>query len=443
MLDEAERQDDERADVASAGRRLSLVTVDQVLSSVSNVLALIWAAHALAPADFGRFSLVMMIYWVAQIALRGTISTTVLVHPEDADTRPRAVLASAAALSGATGVLCLLAGWALVATGSELGWPVVAMGVTLPLLLIHDVGRYLAIARQRPAGAIVLDTIWIVLLVAGFAAAFVLDESDLTWIVLAWAVPGSIAAMVVFVQYGAPAGPWRSWLRERWDFSWRSLVSGLSASGTALLTASLMTLVSDALAVAAFRAATLLAAPSTAVQMAVATSAAADVARDRDVPGAYWKHLRRAIAISTVVGVVNLVVLVFLPDAAGRAVLSDSWDVVEPLMLAVSLKVLLMSAQSGVRAALIGRHHIQVAMWTDVVSIVLVGVTMVVGAALGDAEGALWGMAVGTGISTVCWWIALAWKGRGDAPDADQLREQREARAQHGRRRATGKRARR
>jgi hypothetical protein len=42
---------------------------------------------------------------------------------------------------------------------------------------------------------------------------------------------------------------------------------------------------------------------------------------------------------------------------------------------------------------------------------------MVVGAAWGDAEGALWAMAVGTGVSTVCWWIAVIWKGRGPLPD--------------------------
>ena len=134
---------------------------------------------------------------------------------------------------------------------------------------------------------------------------------------------------------GAPTGGGFAWLRERWDFSWRSMVSGLSASGTALATASLMTLFSSPIAVAAFRAATLLGAPSTAVQMAVGTSAAADIAREREDPRAVWRHVRRAILIATVVGVLNLVVLVFLPDVVGHAVLGEAWDIVEPLMLEI------------------------------------------------------------------------------------------------------------
>ncbi|KRA38572.1 MULTISPECIES: hypothetical protein [unclassified Nocardioides] len=428
--------------VASADRRLSLVTVDQLLSSVSNIAALIWAAHVLAPADFGRFSLVMMVYWVAQVALRSMISTTVLVHPEDADNQPRAILSSTLALSLFTGVLCVVPGLALAAVDSPLGMPIIVLGALLPLLLVHDVGRYLAIARQRPAGAVSLDLIWVVLMVATFGATIALDRTTLSWLIFAWALPGGIASLWVFAQNGLPAGAWRTWLRERWHFSWRSLVGGLSASGTALVTASLMTVFSDALAVAAFRSATLLAAPSTAVQMAVATAAAADVARDREVPGAYWHHVRRAIVISAIVGLLNLVLLVFLPDVVGRAVLGDSWEIVEPLMLAVSLKVLLMAAQSGVRAALIGRHHIQVAMWTDVISIALVGVSMVVGAALGDAEGGLWGMAVGTGISTVCWWVALWWKGRGDAPEPQAVQAPKATPGKHARRPAgAGRRA--
>jgi O-antigen/teichoic acid export membrane protein len=70
-----------------------------------------------------------------------------------------------------------------------------------------------------------------------------------------------------------------------------------------------------------------------------------------------------------------------------------------------------MAGTSVQRPALIGRHRIQVAMVTDIVSLVLAGVCMVVGAALGGAEGALWAMAIGTGVTTACWWVAIAWKG--------------------------------
>lgn len=408
----------------SAGRRLGLVTVDQVLSGVANVATLVWVAHATSPIAFGEFSLVMMVFMVAQVAFRSLVSTTVLVHPEDADDRARSVLASAVVLSCSAGLVCILAALSLRAVGSGLGVPLIILGLALPLLLVQDVGRYLAIARQRPSYAVLLDLVWIAGLVVGFPVLQVLGSATLDRLVAVWAAAGVVAGLVVLLQYGVPARDGLQWVRDRWDFSWRSMVSGLTASATVLVTASLMTLFSSAVAVAAFRAATLLASPSTAVQLAVSTSAATDIARERDDPTAVARHMRRAIAIAAAIGVANLVVLVFLPDVIGRMLLGEAWLIVEPFMLAVSLRIVLMSAQSGIRASLIGRHRIQLAMVTDIVSMVLVGLTMVVGAVVGDVAGALWGMAAGTGVSTLCWYLALWWDGRRPPEGAAEVVDQ-------------------
>lgn len=398
--------------VPGSGRRLSLITVDQILSSLSNIAALVWIAHAFDPIDFGRFTLIVMVYTVAQVAVRGLVSTTVVVHPEEADQRPRAILASATVTGVLGGVLTGLAGVALLAAGNGLAWPVLALAAPMPLLVVQDVGRYLGIARREPGRAVVLDTAWMVLMVAGFAGVLAAGLDGLVWPVLAWSWAGGLAGLWVFVQYGLPGRDGLAWLRQHWGFSWRSLVSGVAGSVITLAFAALMTLFSSALAVAAYRAATLLAAPSTAVQMAVSTSAATDIARDREDEGAWWGHVRKAIGICIAVGAVNLVVLVFLPDPVGWALLGGAWDIVQPLMLAISCKVLLMAGQSGLRAALVGRHRIQTAMVTDIVALLLIGACMVAGAALGDAEGALWAMAIGTAASTACWWVAIAWDSR-------------------------------
>ena len=400
-----------------ANRRLSIVTTDQILSSVSNVGALIWVAHALTPGDFGRFSLIVMIYTVAQVASRSLISTTALVHPEEADNHTRRILSSAVMTGLIAGGLCAVAGLLLYAGDSTFAGPVLALAIPLPLMMVQDVGRYLAIARQEPGRAVFLDTLWIVLMAGAFVALTVLDGSTLTWLVLAWAGAGGMAGLWVFGQYGAPARGGFEWLREHWGFSWRSLVSGIASSGIVLLMGALMTLFSSALAVAAFRAATLVSAPSTAIQLAVSTSAAADVAREGDTQSAVWHHVRRAIAIAFAVGVLNLVVLVFLPDVLGQAMLGESWFLVEPLMLPISLKVLLLAGQSGLRAALIGRRRITTTMVTDIVNMALICICMVAGAAIADVQGAMWAMVVASVFSTGCWWVAMVWKGGDHAPE--------------------------
>lgn len=400
-----------RSGAGQANRRLSIVTIDQVLSSISNIAALIWVAHALAPEDFGRFSLIVMVYTVAQVASRSLISTTAIVHPEEADDHPRRIVASGVAVGVIGGVVCVAAGLLLQAGNSAFAGPLLALGIPLPLMMLQDVGRYLAIARREPGRAVILDSLWIVLMAFAFVGLTQFDGSTLTWLVVAWAGSGAVSGAWVFAQYGAPARGGLEWVREHWGFSWRSLVSGLTSSGVVLLMGALMTLFSSALAVAAFRSATLLSAPSTAIQLAVSTTAAADIARERESESAMWHHVRRAITIALAVGVVNLVVLVFLPDVIGEAVLGDSWLLVAPLLLPVSLKVLLMAGQSGLRAALIGRRRITTAMVTDIVSMVLIAICMVAGAALGDAKGALWAMVPATVLSTGCWWVAMVWKG--------------------------------
>ena len=399
-----------------ANRRLSIVTIDQILSSVSNVGALIWVAHALTPGDFGRFGLIVMIYTVAVVASRSLISTTVIVHPDEADDHTRRILASTVITGLAGGGVCALAGLYLYVDDSTFAGPVLALAIPLPFMMLQDVGRYVAIARREPGRAVVLDSLWIVLMAGAFVALAALDGASLTWLVLVWAGAGGIAGLWVFGQYGTPARGGIEWLRQHWGFSWRSLVSGITSSGIVLLMGALMTLFSSVLAVAAFRAATLLSAPSTAMQLAVSTAAATDIARERDSERAVWHNVRRAITIAFALGALNLVILVFLPDPVGEAFLGESWFLVEPLMLPVALRVLLMSGQSGLRAALIGRRRITVVMVTDIVSMALMCICMVTGAALADVEGALWAMVVGTVFSTGCWWIAMVWKGRDPAP---------------------------
>ena len=168
-----------------------------------------------------------------------------------------------------------------------------------------------------------------------------------------------------------------------------------------------MAVVSGPLAVAAVRAALLLERPSTTVQMAVATSAGADIARQRPDNAGLLAHQRRAMLVSLVVAALNFGVLFLIPDALGELVLGDIWHLVTPLLLVIGLRVLVMAGQSGVRAALMGRKQISQVMKVDIVGTVLSIVGFVIGAALGDAEGAYWGSLVGLSLTVAGWWWVL------------------------------------
>ncbi|WP_183094343.1 hypothetical protein [Nocardioides stalactiti] len=393
-----------------ARRRMGAVTIDQAISSISNLMVLIWAAHALEPVDFGRFSLVLLTYMFVQgSVVRALVSWTVMVHPEDADTRPRAVLGSAVILAVGAGAICLAAGGLLALGDSPLSTPLLLVGLLMPLLSVQDVGRYVAFAQAKPRKAIVLDSLWLVLTVVALSGIALVHEITLLWLVVGWAGTGALAGLWVFGQHGIPRGRELTlgWLRERWDFSWRSLVAASSSSVVAMLGATLVAVVSGPLAVAAVRAALLLERPSTTVQTAVATSAGADIARERPDNHGLLVHQRRAMLVSVVVAALNFAVLFLIPDWAGELLLGDVWHLVTPLLLILGLRVLAMAAQSGVRAALMGRRQIGPVMIVDIVGTALSIIGFVIGAALGDAEGAMWGSLVGLVLTVIGWWAVL------------------------------------
>lgn len=395
----------------SAGGRALLVTIDQGLSSITNLLAVLWVAHVGTAADFGSFSLVILVYTFVLGLVHALVSMRVGVHPEDADHRPRQVLGSAALLGTGWGVVFTLIGAAQTAAGWTIGPPMLILGLLLPPLTLHDVGRALAVARQKPMGAVVLDTVWLVILLGGFVTIQVLGSVGLGALTLAWAGSGAIASLYVFVMYGLirPSELSFTWLLERWDQSWRLLVGNLTAAGSALIGAALITLVSSPVAVAAVRGTLLLGRPTSAVQIAVGASTAVEIAREQPDNRGLMRFQHRALGLSALVALVNLAALVLIPDWAGRAILGNVWPVIAPLMLPVGLWLVLMAAQSGVPPALIGRHQFQVAMVVQVVGGVLSIVVLVVGAATGGTSGAVWGLVGGQAAVALAWWCGLVW----------------------------------
>ncbi|TCJ21923.1 hypothetical protein [Nocardioides jejuensis] len=403
-----------------ARKRIGAITLDQIVASVSNLLVLIWAAHALQPADFGRFSLVFLVYTLAQGGvIRSLVAVTIVVHPEDADSRPRAALGATMVMSAGVGACSLIAAGVLWAMGSPMASSLAVVGALTPLLALQDIGRFVAIARSTPVGALVLDGIWLVLTVLVFAGLAVTGDDTLFALVLGWAGTGAIAGLWVFVQYGVPRARELSldWVKERWDFSWRSLVASSSSGLVAVIGSALLALVSGPVAVAQVRAALLLERPSTTVQTAVATSAGADIAREGADRATLLSHQRRTMSISAVVAILNIVVLLVIPDWAGKLLLGNVWHVVQPLLVLVGLRVLAFAAQSGVRAALVGRKQIKQVMVVDIVGTILMIVGMVVGGAIDDGYGAMAGGLIGQVITVVAWWVVFARYLRSDHAD--------------------------
>jgi O-antigen/teichoic acid export membrane protein len=144
------------------GGRLSWGLADQAMCSLTNFVLSGYIAHELGATQFGAFSLAYLTYGFANNASRGLSIEPLLVRFSGPElTRWRRATGGCtgtALLVGlAAGALALLAG-ALI--GGTTGLAFVALGLTLPGLLLQDSWRYCFFAVGRGRQAFVNDTIW-------------------------------------------------------------------------------------------------------------------------------------------------------------------------------------------------------------------------------------------------------------------------------------------
>ncbi len=220
----------------SAGRRLSVITIDQVIAGASNVLIAVLAARLLGVASFGLFGIVFLVYTIALGVTRALVNDPLLVHPLEAQDRLGEVIGTSLPARhrsrprSAGGRVGRAAWW-----DPRLGDALLVLAACMPLLALQDLGRYLGFATQKPAAAVVLDVSWLVLLLVAVSALFVTGTHVLAWFIAAWGGSGAAAGLLLFAQHpprGVRFG--FSWLRHTWGFSWRYLISYTSTQGTAL-----------------------------------------------------------------------------------------------------------------------------------------------------------------------------------------------------------------
>src|SRR5271169_1710816 len=150
-----------------AGRRLSWGVADQAMSSISNFAVNIYVARTLGAVQYGAFALAYVTYGFALNASRGLATDPLLVRFSGTNLPAwrRAVkkcTGTAAAVGLASGA-CVLAAAALLNGTARLAF--LALGLTLPGLLLQDSWRFSFFALGRGGQAFLNDTVWVVALI--------------------------------------------------------------------------------------------------------------------------------------------------------------------------------------------------------------------------------------------------------------------------------------
>jgi hypothetical protein len=393
----------------SAGRRLSVITIDQALAGSSNLLIALAAAHLLrTTASFGLYSIVFLVYVVSQGFSRALICDPLLVHTADAEKRPGEIIGASVLLGCGVGALLLVAGFVVHLFQHDLGGALVALGWCTPLLMFQDLGRYLGFATARPGRALVLDGLWLGLLIPGVAVLVVFHARTLTWFIITWAGCGAACGLLLFWQYrGVTIRPGLRWLRYTWPFSWRYMISYSSTQGAALLGSSVVGAVAGAKQLGGVSGTILLARPFGTFQVAAVAAGVSEIDRARGGRRFVRAHGQKTTLITSVVALVNGAIMLTLPDKLGRAVISHAWEVAKPMLLPTAAQLLALGLITGARAGLLGSRAVRKTVRIDVASTIAVLAATSVGAVINGALGALWAVALTQGLMATVWWTVF------------------------------------
>jgi O-antigen/teichoic acid export membrane protein len=386
-------------------RHRALGVVDQAIASLSNVAMVVIAARALSPGDFGGYAVAMAVYaFVAGVA-RGLVAEPLLVDGfGTSDSRGAEPAGAMTALGVLGGVLCGLGG---AVVGGAAGRSLVALAPFLPLLLLQDAWRYVAFTARRPAGALVVDGVWLAVQAGASLWLILGDAGDPAVFVAAWGAAGSVAALTGMARAGIWPNVRRGhhWIRGHRRLGGPFTADFLVAGGASNADLWFLGAVGGLGAAGAFRAAYTLFGPINIVYVGILLTLVPEGARRvrEDAAGVRSLMQRASLGLAALAGAWT-VALVALPSGAGRAVLGETWPRARGLLLPLGLAMvaggLAMGATAGLRALGQARATLRARLFALPVVVVL----PITGAAVNDELGFTVGFAVATWIGTVLWW---------------------------------------
>jgi O-antigen/teichoic acid export membrane protein len=399
--------------VRKASQRLSWGVADQAMSSISNFAVNIYIARTLGATQYGAFALAYVTYGFALNASRGLGTDPLLVRfsATPLPTWRRAVTGctgTATVVGLAIGALVLAASAMLHGTT---GAAFLALGLTLPGLLLQDSWRFAFFALGRGSQAFLNDTIWTVLLLPALVLLRRTGHADVFWCVLVWGAAATVAAA---------AGPLQARVRPRlsggWGWVWRHrdlgpryLVEGTANSSQNQLRNYGVGLILGLAALGYVQAANTLMGPFLVIFFGMGLVLLPEAAR---ILKRSPRHLLLFCACASgglaLLGLAwGVVLLLGLPRGLGQLMLGSLWRPTYPLVLPSTIAVMGGCVQAGAGTGL----HALGAARRSVRAMILVSALFVVcglvGAVARGAFGTMVGAAVASWIGALLFWWQL------------------------------------
>ena len=399
--------------VGQAARRLGWGVADQAVSSLTNYAVVLYIARSLGAEQFGVFSLAYVTYGFALNASRGLATDPLLVRFSSVDhpAWKRAV----ASCTGTAVIVGLVTGTIVLGAASLLKgttkYGFVALGLTLPVLMLQDSWRYSFFALGRGSRALLNDVIWGVTLLPALALLRATNHVDVFWCVLVWGATAGIAAAIGPFQARVvpkPAHAW-GWMSQHRDLGFRYLAENSTNSASVQLRAYGIGLILGLAAVGYIQAATTLMGPFMVIFFGLGLVTVPEAARVlRRSP----RHLPLfCLLVGGVLAAGALAwgtaLMVALPRGLGQLLLGPIWRPTYPLVLPLTITLMggcvSAGAGTGLHALAAARRSLRATLFASGAQFAF----GLVGALVGGAVGTMYGSAVAAWIGALLFWWQL------------------------------------
>jgi O-antigen/teichoic acid export membrane protein len=413
-----------------AARRLGWGVADQAVSSITNFAVNIYIARELGAVQYGAFGLAYVTYGFALNASRGLATDPLLVRFSGMNLPiwRRAVRSctGTAAIVGLVLGACVLGAAAVLSGTTRLAF--IALGLTLPGLLLQDSWRFAFFALGRGSQAFLNDVIWAVAMVPALVFLRLTGHADVFWFVFAWGAAATVAAAIGPLQARVVPGLSRAagWLSRQRDLGTRYLAEGTSNSGAVQLRTYGLGFILGLAALGYVQAANTLMGPLQILIYGMGLVALPEAARilrrsPRHMPLFCGMLSAGLVLLGFVWGVA---LLVALPRGLGDALLKSLWRPAYPLVWPTTLYFMGWCASVGAGTWLHALAAARRSLRAAVVNSAALLVFSLAGAVAAGMSGSVYGGAVGTWIGALyCWWQvrgAVREYGDGAAGDGGQ-----------------------
>jgi O-antigen/teichoic acid export membrane protein len=387
------------------GTDRAIALADQILSGLSNFLAVALVARSATPAEFGRFAVAYTLF-VAELSLARRLWGTRLAMTSS----HTAALVELRSLLGAT-VLALpvaiiaLTVPSLLVTGWSTWAILLVLAVALPVVIAQDLCRYAAVAAGRPLVAAGSDLVWLVAVVAGYAVRPPILVALVIW--AAGAVAGLIFALFALKILPAISQGWAV-LRSRHATSEVSAIATVSSSLATYVTLGLASFTIGATAAGTLRGAPTVMAPVNTLFMFTGLAMLPVVFRasQREHP----RFIARLSGLLLVAAVAWGGILLLLPDWAGELLLGQTWAGARSVLPWTTIEYVGLSIIAGVGLGFQARERARLLAVVSLLEAALVIVTAVVAALLAtSARGYAAGLATASLISAAVVVVVYRW----------------------------------